>query len=176
MDQALSAELQKVSISEDWASAMLKKLDEDKKTHNQSNRAYAQNLRSAMAQIDSKLDKLLDAQLEGVITREEYQVKKQKLINQKYELGDKLKDFERQGNNWLERAQSFISEAKQAKIIALRENLPAKRDFLKKIGSNFLLLDRKVLIKAENCWRVLCENRTLTSWLWGLGSNQRYPY
>ena len=79
-----------------------------------------------------KLDRLLDAHLEGIISKEEYLAKKQKILNQKIEVEQKLKDFKRKGNHWLEPAKNFILTTKQAEIIALQENLFEKKRFFKK--------------------------------------------
>ncbi|OGZ55264.1 MAG: hypothetical protein A3F85_00060 [Candidatus Ryanbacteria bacterium RIFCSPLOWO2_12_FULL_44_26] len=40
--------------------------------------------------------------MDGTISREEYTAKKEKLITEKAELSEKSKDFERNGNHWLE--------------------------------------------------------------------------
>ena len=45
----------------------------------------------------------------------------------------------------------------QALIIASEENLEAKRDFLKKIGSNPRLASRSLLFDFKNPWRILAE-------------------
>jgi len=55
----------------------------------------------------------------------------------------------------LEPAKEFILEAKQAKIIALQENPVAGRDFLKRIGSNRVLLSQKVAIEPKKSWQIL---------------------
>ncbi|MFH1098946.1 MAG: hypothetical protein V1723_03435 [Candidatus Uhrbacteria bacterium] len=81
--------------------------------------------------------------------------KKEKLITEKAELSEKSKDFERNGNHWLEPARQFILAAQQAKIIALQENPVAGRDFLKRIGSNRVLLSQKVAIEPKKSWQIL---------------------
>jgi|GEM_PF-6307596 len=43
----------------------------------------------------------------------------------------------------------------QSEIIALQENLFAKKDFLKKIGSNPLLRERTVFVEYKNPWKLL---------------------
>src|SRR3989338_3471076 len=70
-------------------------------------------------------------------------------------MNEKLKDFERNGNHWLEPARQFILTAQQAKIIALQENPVAGRDFLKRIGSNRVLLSQKVAIEPKKSWQIL---------------------
>jgi len=48
-----------------------------------------------------------------------------------------------------------ILAAQQAKIIALQENPVAGRDFLKRIGSNRVLLSQKVAIEPKKSWQIL---------------------
>ncbi|OGY92397.1 MAG: hypothetical protein A3H70_00415 [Candidatus Komeilibacteria bacterium RIFCSPLOWO2_02_FULL_48_11] len=45
--------------------------------------------------------------LDGTITKDEYVSKKQKLLNDKVELMEKMKDFERNGQSWLEPRFAF---------------------------------------------------------------------
>jgi len=147
--------IQKVSLPPSWADKMIAELEKDKEKEAQDGKTFAQNLKNQIKECEEKLDKLLDAHLEGVISKEEYLAKKQKILNQKIEISEKLKDFERKGNNWLEPAKNFILAAKQAKIIALQENLFEKKDFLKKIGSNRILRERKVFVSFKNPWKIL---------------------
>jgi DNA primase large subunit len=49
-----------------------------------------------------KISRLIDVYLEGTISLEEYQLKKEKLINDKKELQEKIRDFVDEGNNWFE--------------------------------------------------------------------------
>ena len=91
------------------------------------------------------------------ITSEEYIAKKQKLLNQKIDFSEKLKDFERKGNRWLELSKQFILDSNQAVIVANEENLEPKRDFLKKISSNPRLASRSLLLDFKNPWRILAE-------------------
>ena len=114
---------------------MIAELDKEKEESVQAEMTFAQNLKSQIAEHEKTLDKLLDLQLSGTISTEEYAAKKQKILNQKIEISEKLKDFERKGNRWLELCKNFILTANQAQIAALRGNFSEKRNFLKKIGS-----------------------------------------
>jgi len=123
-EEALAAEiskiLQKVSLSSDWAEKMLAQLDKDEQSTAQSDALFAQNLKNEVRACEEKLDTLLNAHLEKTITSEEYIAKKNKILARKIDIEQKLKDFERQGNRWLERARELIKSAHQAKIIALQ--------------------------------------------------------
>jgi len=103
------------------------------------------------------LEKLLDVHLDGAISKEEYTSKKEKLLNKKVEISERISDFEQKGCYWLEPMRLFILEAKQAEIIASKENLSKKRDFLKKISSNPLLRDRTVSFSWQNPWKIIAD-------------------
>jgi len=149
--------IKNVSLPPSWADKMLAKLEEDREQEAQDGTLYAQNLKSEISVIDEKLEKLLDAHLNSVISKEEYASKKQKLLNRKIEISEKLDDFEKKGNYWLEPMRLFILDSKQAEIIASKENLPVKRDFLKKIGSNPLLRDLALSVLWQKPWKILAD-------------------
>jgi DNA invertase Pin-like site-specific DNA recombinase/polyhydroxyalkanoate synthesis regulator phasin len=153
--EQVSTEIQKVSLPPSWADKMIAELEKDREKEAQDGKTFAQNLKAKIRECEEKLDKLLDVHLEGVISKAEYTAKKQKILNEKVEISEKLSDFERKGNHWLEPAKRFILAAKQAEIIALQENLFEKKDFLKKIGSNRILRERKVFVSFINPWKIL---------------------
>jgi len=124
-EEALAAEIsktiQKVSLPSDWAEKMLAELNKEEQSTAQSDALFAQNLKDEIRVCEEKLDALLDAHLEKTITSEEYIAKKNKILARKIEVEQKLKDFERQGNRWLERARELIKSAHQAKISLCRK-------------------------------------------------------
>ena len=104
----------------------------EKETKAQSSRFFAQKTENEIKLIDEKLEKLMNAYLENALSLAEYREAKNKLVNQKQLLKDKLKAFEQKSNNRFELATKFINTVKQAEIIALQENPEQGRDFLKK--------------------------------------------
>ena len=134
---------------------MIAELDKEKEKNVQAEMTFAQNLKSQIAELNEKLDKLLDNQLDGIISTKEYAAKKQKILNQKIEISEKLKDFERKGNRWLELCRNFILTANQAQIAALQGNFSEKKNFLKRIGSNPFLRERLVFVEYKNPWKLL---------------------
>jgi len=149
--------IKKVSMPSEWKELMLAELEKEQASSFHSDALFVQNLKNQIKSVEETLDKLLDAHLDSTITSEEYIAKKQKLLNQKIDFSEKLKDFERKGNRWLELSKQFILDSNQAIIIASEENLEAKRDFLKKIGSNPRLASRSLSLDFKNPWRYLSE-------------------
>jgi len=153
--EQISDLIQKVSLPSAWAKIMEKELNKEKKESCKAESAFAQNLKSQLREIEAKLDRLLDNQLEGIISNEEYADKKQKILNQKIEISEKMKDFEQNGNHWLELCKRFVFEANQAQIVALQKDFPEKKNYLKRIGSNPLLSEREVFVEYKNPWKLL---------------------
>ncbi len=148
---------QKVSLSDKWAKAMLIKIDEWEKQKEQSKISFAQNLESELKIVDEKLEKLLDLNIEKIITLEEYQTKKQKFVSQKLEIQQRIADFERKGNNWLEPLRNFIKTANQAKNLASSENYSEMRDFCKKIGTNPKIENKVFSVVLKKPFQILAQ-------------------
>ena len=144
--------IQKVSLSDDCADWMLAEIEKEKNEKAQSSRFFAQKTESEIKTIDEKMEKLMNAYLENVLDLAEYREVKNKLVNQKQLLKDKLTAFEQKSNNRFELAAKFINTVKQAEIIALQENPEQGRDFLKKIGSNFRIAERTLSFPLKNAW------------------------
>src|SRR3989339_1110890 len=153
--EQISNIIQKVSLPSAWTKKMITGLDKEKEENVQAEITFAQNLKSQIAEHEETLDKLLDLQLSCVISTEEYAAKKQKIFNLKIEISEKLKDFERKGNRWLELCRNFILTANQAQIAALQGNFSEKKNFLKRIGSNPLLRERLGFVGYKKPWELL---------------------
>lgn len=93
---------------------------------------FLQSLKSQIKEDEEKLEKLLDGYLQGFISKEEYIAQKQKLLNQKMETEEKLRNFEKIGNRWLELCKNFILTSNQAKIVAFERKFGRKTRIFKK--------------------------------------------
>jgi len=153
--EQISDIIQKVSLSDKWKGKMIEILEKEQMETDRAGSSFSQKLKSQIKELEKKLEKLLDAHLNGDVSREEYLEKKQKLLNQKIEISEKLKAFEKKGGNWLEPAKNFILASNQAQIVASSNNLQEKSQFLKKAGSNLLLTDRKIKYFPRRAWEIL---------------------
>ncbi|PIQ91823.1 MAG: hypothetical protein COV69_04550, partial [Parcubacteria group bacterium CG11_big_fil_rev_8_21_14_0_20_39_14] len=136
--------IQKVSLPDDWAENMLAEIDKEKEQAKEETKVFVQNLQEEKSEVEQKMDKLLDLFIDGKgITPEEYQAKKQKMLNEKLDIEQKIKDFEQTGNNWLEPMKEMILASSQAKILLSQGDKTEIRQFLKNVGSNFILKGKK---------------------------------
>ena len=180
-------EIKKVSLSSAWANASIAQFEKEKMEIAQAESSFAQKARNELVEIETKLDRLLDLQLDGNLSQTEYATKKHKLILAKKDLEEKITAFGRKSNNRFERMMEFIKDANQAENIALQENPVLGRDFLKKIGSNFRIAERTLSLDFKNAWKIAAkynaarrsheatssQNAEFTNWRRGWDSNPR---
>ena len=174
--EQIKSAIQKVSLSDDWTNNILRELNNDKQGFIQSSLTQRQNLQLQIDKIDKKISKLIDIYLEGIISLEEYQIKKEKLINKKKDLQETLRDFAAEGNNWFERARDFVSSLNRASYLCREANYESQKEFLKKIGSNFLLKERRLYFSSQNPYSLVAEsekNRKKNNWRRGGDLNSR---
>jgi len=136
---------------------MIDELEKEKNEKDQSNTLFVQKLNEEMIMTDTKLEKIMNDYLENALNIEEYRNMKNKLINQKQLLKDKLLSFEQKGNNWFELVANFINSIKQSNITILQENPEQSRDFLKKIGSNFRLINQNLFFDFKNPYKIIVD-------------------
>jgi site-specific DNA recombinase len=124
--------IQKVSLPDDWAKNMLAEIDKEREQAKEETKGFVQNLQTKKTEIEAKAENLLDLFIGGKgIDPEEYQLKKQKLLNEKLDIQQKIKDFEQKGNNWLEPMKEMILTSSQAKILLSQSDNQEIRAFLK---------------------------------------------
>ena len=146
--------IKKVSLSDGWAKASIAEFEKEKMEGVQAESFHVQKTRDELVDLETKLDRLLDLQLDGNLSQMEYVAKKQKLMLAKKDLEEKISAFGTKSKNRFELMINFIKEANQAENIAQQENPVAGRDFLKKIGSNFRIAERSLSFSPQPAWRI----------------------
>ena len=112
--------------------------------------------KAQLKEIEDKLNRLLDAHLEGAVNKGEYLGKKEFLLKEKVDVEEALAKLDGEGaGSRLELCDTFLKEAHGADQLAVSEDLEAKRDFLKKVGWNFHLESRRLQFEYENPWGLL---------------------
>ena len=180
-------EIKKVSLSSAWVDACVQELEKERTQTKQAEGSFVLKLRNESIEIEQKLDSLLDLQLSGALSQEEYVAKKTKLLNQKIDISEKITASTQKSDNRFEPLLNFLKATNQAEKIAAQENPERIRDFLKKIGSNFHIAERTLVCELKKPLRVaqkwhsvsLCDTPTLVhsgesqNWRRGRDSNPR---
>lgn len=108
-----------------------------------------------IAEVKSKLDRLLDAHLNGLVTQAEYVAKKEVMVNEKISLEQELAQFEQRTTNWLELARGFLLAAHQAHRETTEGNLESLKEKAKKVGSNFRMASKTLQFDYRLRWRLV---------------------
>ncbi len=176
--------LQKVSLSSQNAEKVLAELEKDELKAKEETKILVQNLKKELAEIETKLEKLLDVYLNEIISTEEYTARKQKILTQKLELQERIRDFEQKGLSWLEPAREFVLKLNYAEKLLNSENYPEMKTFLKNIGSNHILRNQKLIFSFKFPFNLAAEPRsgeaeTLTYpkwWAWRDSNPRPFGY
>jgi len=102
-------------------------------------------LKHQLTKTTDQLDRLLEGYLDKVISSAEYMEKKNKLVEYRATLTDKIQTLESKGVEWLEPFSDFVNGALQAHQIARAKT--QGHDLLimaKTVGSTFILCDRQL--------------------------------
>ncbi len=135
--------LQKVSLSSQDTEKCLAALDAEETQAKQQAQDEAKILREHVADLDTRLERLLDAYLNNALSTTEYAAKKNKIISEKATFTEKVADIEERGVSWLEPAREFVLSLNQAANLLSRNEKHEMTAFLKNIGANHSLRNRQ---------------------------------
>ena len=153
--EQLKRELSKVALCEDWKEKMMAQVEIWEKEAKSSSHIFAQNLDNKIKQTDEKLDKLINTFLDGDIEKETYLKKKEELIQTKKDLSTQRSDFGRKGNNWIEPLKEWVLSAHQAEKLAFSNDFHEMKSFVKKIGTNHQLFNKKMSFQYKAPFNIL---------------------
>ncbi len=139
----IQAEIKKVSLPLDWLSWMIEENRKDQSSEIQSSTLFADNLKAEISLLDTKIEKLMNAYLESALSLEEYRDAKSALVASKQLLKEKLSAFEQKANNRFELTEKFL---KYNMELANDRTNEENTHLFKKVGSNFQIKDRTVLL------------------------------
>ena len=157
LTEQIKSFLQKVSLSSQDTEKVLAALDSEQDKAREDAQSEVSILKEQLAQIEAKLQKLLDIYLADALSTEEYAAKKQSLLSQKVALTERIIDFETKGLSWLEPAREFVKSLNQAAKLIDKNNLSELPTFLKNIGSNHILRNRQFVFAPKIEYKLVAE-------------------
>ncbi len=164
LDEQLSAMLDEYAMPNAWADKLRELMDADQANEQARNQAQTAELQTAIAQLATKLQRLLDSYLDQDIDRETYTTKKAEIMSQKKSFEEKLSKLTLGQNLWLEPMKKWIETAVSICKIASGTNLEAKKSLCLEIfGSNLFLKNKQAqpaaapnaALPPENIWDLL---------------------
>src|SRR3990167_1867589 len=138
---------------------VLHELDKDEQKAKENIGMTVQNLKSELADISAKLDKLLSAYLDEIISAEEYSAQKQKLLSRKVEFNEEIREIEDKGTSWLEPARAWVKSLNQAGKLLSSGDKSEMTTFLKQIGSNHILIDKSFFFLPKSPLKIRAGGR-----------------
>jgi site-specific DNA recombinase len=160
-EESISAQvlnyLRLIALPPEWADPMIQEIEIEQEADTDSRQDCLQSFRSQIAENDHKLDRLMQAYLDKVISLDEYRQAKNELIERKQELKEKLKSAESNRGNWFEPAVRFIKAGKQALFLTENGQESERRDFLRKIGSNLTISNRNLSVEPRKPWQLVVD-------------------
>lgn len=144
MIKRLKEKLETISLPDNWAEIILAEIEAVERREVREQRSFSQNLEQQVIELDAKIDKLINSFLDGLIEKDSYIRKKDELLKMKVDLQERQKDFEKKGVAWVELAREWVEEAQRAGKLTLSDDFLEIKQFVKKIGSNRCVMDKKV--------------------------------
>jgi len=117
-------------------------------------------LEKELKEVKAKIDKLLDMYLSGLIDDTEYQAKKQKLIERKVNLNQKLANLKKGEFSWLELAKDIILTCNSVGKIIKEKNYQNLAEICQKAGSNFVLRDKTLSFSFKEPFDFIAKNNS----------------
>ena len=164
--------LKKIYIDDIIKEKIFKRLDYYGSRESKASLSLSGQIANKISDIDSKIEKLIELYISNEISDTEYQNLKARLLNEKKDLKERLGQIEKVNGGWLEQAKDFVTTCNRMGSVAWQENPLALRDFLKTVGSNFILKDRTLLFSYSKPFDIVAKNGAERDWRAHPGSNR----
>lgn len=164
LDKQLSELLLGFSLPKSWADKMRELMRKDELSEKAEYTANTKVLRTDVAHLSDKLQRLLDSYLDGDVERELYQDKRAEILGQKKRLEEKIEQTTVGILTWVEPMNTWLNRAVSICKIAKSDDLLAKKSLLLEIfGSNLKMQNKNVVVNdnqflyspQENIWPAL---------------------
>ncbi len=165
--------VENLSLPDAWAEKMLRHLEQEDENTQSIRQEKTRCLAARKEELEKKLDTLLDLKLNGALETDEYVRKKNVLLNEKADIGQKMKQVQRGDDDRLEPVRKLIRASRDAKNLLTAEKMPELPAFLSSVGSNLLLTGKTLQWEAQKGWRRIARRGVCSDWLGRRDSNPR---
>ena len=168
----LSDILQDYALPESWATTLGKILDKDERKAEQSASVFVANAQTRLANLQSKLQRLLDGYLDQDIDQQTYRNRQSQLMSEKKSLEEQISKLTLAGKAWVEPMRQWLKQAVSLCEIAKSGDFAAIKNALLQIdGLNLFLKTKKAQPTAaqtaspplKNQWTALRAARQLAA-------------
>ena len=150
--------LAKIWLNDKTARKILQSFEQHRNKEENTASFEISKIEQKLKVIEEKIDRLLDGYISGLIDADEYQTKKQKLVEQKVELSQKLAALRQGQACWLELAKDIILACNSVRKVVKEKNYQNLAEICQKTGSNFVLRDKKINFSFQNPFDFISKN------------------
>lgn len=158
IDTQLEGLLDNVTIPEEWATWAIKWL---KHTHEQETghgESVRLSLQGSYNQTQEKIERLTDVLVDNLISKEEYEVRKDKLVAERDQIKSKLDDQEHNADDWISSVERVLDFAKSAKKRFDTGDVEVRKIIARNFGSNYVLYNRKLQLDMGEVFKLLSKH------------------
>ncbi len=154
-----------LTISDEFRNWAIKYLHEIRKTQAKANEKGIENKQKELTRIIKQLDSLLlkytapENSDGNLISSDEYQALKTRLIKQKLALESDLTDQGKQINEWVELSERTFNFARYASIHFNNGDMETKRAIFACLGSHLIIKNQKLSIDLHPMFETIFENK-----------------
>lgn len=152
-----------VSIDQDVYELFSSLMEKDRSESEANAKEQLAELGTEVDRIKVRLQNLLDLQLDGEISLQEYKIKKNELTLSKADLEARISKIVKEGGEMFEPLANFIETSYQAGLSLKDKNYSEMTRILKKVGLNPTLEDKKLSVSFLGPFNFLIEHHSMTS-------------
>lgn len=141
--------LDTVIISQSFCDWAVKWIKNEHKQETQNQNQILSNFEKAVEIAQSKKSRLVDMYMDNLIDKDEFSVKKAEVESEEASARKELKILQASTSNWMDLAINTFNFAKTAKYSFEHGSAEDKTAILRALGSNFTIMNGKVLLDLQ---------------------------
>ena len=150
IDEQLSGLLAQFALPDGWGDWLRQQIDKAEREEQAKSDVSLDDLRSKVAHLSAKLQRLLDMFLDEIIDRQTYLAKKAELMSEKKSLEEQMSDIALGQSAWVEPMTKWLDKAVSICEIAQTDDFFAKKSLLREIfGLNLFLTNKNVATSGD---------------------------
>ena len=157
--------IKQAAIPEAWEQPLFEQIAKDENAAVGTIEQFSRQLKTALFNVDIKLEKLLNGFLEGIINKAEYLTAKEKITTDKQQILEKIAGLKRKELYWLEPLKNHLRLVLSGEKTVAGTDMVKKRQFLETVGSNFTLKDKNLGFIWQKPFARLTARPTIRNWV-----------
>ena len=154
LTEQIKNSLEKIALPNEWTDNMLNQISLWEKEGNSSSQLAVQNKKTQVSEVQEKIDRLVNAYIDGDIPKESYLPMKEELLKQKLAITKRSGSIQ---ETWIKPLRQWIFDAKKATLVASSDNLSDVGQIVRKVGLNPTFSDKTIKLPFRPPWDLTAE-------------------